>query len=82
MSKSSGGTRTIGSNNAAQSRTNINARNSESSIEEQIKSAENKLKEEYGGAYDKAGIEEQITYLLKDKTLSQGAKNSLKKKLS
>ena len=82
MSKSSGGTRTISSNNAAQSRTNITARNSESSIEEQIKSAENKLKEEYGGAYDKAGIEEQITYLLKDKTLSQDAKNSLKKKLS
>ena len=49
MSKSSGGTRTISSNNAAQSRTNITARNSESSIEEQIKSAENKLKEEYGG---------------------------------
>lgn len=82
MSKSSGGTRTINSDNAAVNRTKTSVLNSQLSIEEQIKSAENKLKAEYGGAYNKAGVEEQITYLLKDKTLSEGAKDSLKKKLS
>jgi hypothetical protein len=81
MAKNSGSTKRVSSSAAAESRKNITVQNSKS-IEEQIKSAEEKLKAEYGGAYDKAGTEEQISYLLKDKTLSEGAKDSLKKKLS
>ena len=78
MAKASGGTKKVTASAAAASRT---LKTNNIDYQQEIENAKNDLKKQYGSAFDKAGKEEQITYILKNKGLSEAAKDSLKKEL-